>query len=347
MTRKANATMNTNTTNTTNNNVAEVILSALSPEARSVIEQHYEGKVRSAIAQQISGALPVVAAPVAKPTVRNTSGNTKKVPADVVTRGRQHTADGRTTSQWIRDFDSKNPNTPAADVVAAAAKEGLNIAPALVYNVRQNVRNSQTNASAGTAAKVRKDVNNVAKLPVAVGTRGRQHAADGRTASQWIRDFDAQNPNSSADNVVAAAAKDGLNIAASLVYNVRQNVRNSQKTAAAAPAPRNLAIVAPVASAPEAVVTPAPVAVTVEETPVTVVEAVPPPVATPVVAAPVEEPAPAPAADVPAPAEDDAAKKAAKKAAMEANLAKARAARKTNAAKAAEAVAAAEKKSAK
>ena len=57
--------------------------------------------------------------------------------------------DGRTASQVIRDFDEKYEEVqPAADVVAHCAKLGLEVAPALVYNVRQNVKKAAAAAEA-------------------------------------------------------------------------------------------------------------------------------------------------------------------------------------------------------
>ena len=59
----------------------------------------------------------------------------------------------------------------------------------------------------------------------------RQRTADGRSASQFIRDCD---DSMSAKDVVAKAAEAGLNVKASLVYNVRhQAVRKTAEKAAA------------------------------------------------------------------------------------------------------------------
>ena len=59
----------------------------------------------------------------------------------------------------------------------------------------------------------------------------RQRTADGRSASQFIRDCD---DSMSAKDVVAKAAEAGLTVKASLVYNVRhQAVRKTAEKAAA------------------------------------------------------------------------------------------------------------------
>jgi hypothetical protein len=61
-----------------------------------------------------------------------------------------------------------------------------------------------------------------------VGGAARQRTNDGtnRSASQFIRDFDAANPDANAKDVCAKASEVGLTIEPSLVYNVRQLVRN-------------------------------------------------------------------------------------------------------------------------
>ena len=69
--------------------------------------------------------------------------------------------DGRTASQVCRDFDAKytakhGDEAPAAEVVAACAKLGLEIAPSLVYNVRQNVKKAAAAAAAASKKATKK-----------------------------------------------------------------------------------------------------------------------------------------------------------------------------------------------
>jgi hypothetical protein len=97
----------------------ETILSTLSPEAASVLENHF----RQRFVSELSAGLPGNAKPAKR------SGQKASV--------RQRTADGRSASQFIRDCDD---NLSAKDVVAKAAEAGLTVKESLVYNVRQQAR---------------------------------------------------------------------------------------------------------------------------------------------------------------------------------------------------------------
>jgi len=84
------------------------------------------------------------------------SGRAKAAKAEPTPRAKAK--DGRTASQVCRDFDAKytakhGADAPAAEVVAHCAKHGLEIAPSLVYNVRQNVKKAAEAAKASKKAK--------------------------------------------------------------------------------------------------------------------------------------------------------------------------------------------------
>jgi hypothetical protein len=66
---------------------------------------------------------------------------------------RQKTKDGRSASQVVRDFDSKYPGRPAADVISHCAKLGLDVAPSLIYNVRQNIKKAKKTSKKKTGKK--------------------------------------------------------------------------------------------------------------------------------------------------------------------------------------------------
>jgi len=104
----------------------ESILSTLSPEAASVLENHYRQQIASELAAGIVGS--------AKPVKRASKAAKKAGPV------RQKTSDGRSASQFIRDCDAANPDISAKDVCAKAAEAGLNVNAPLVYNVRQLAR---------------------------------------------------------------------------------------------------------------------------------------------------------------------------------------------------------------
>jgi hypothetical protein len=82
-------------------------------------------------------------------------------------------------------------------------------------------------ASSPSTSKPRRTAGSV------VGGAARQRTNDGteRSASQFIRDCDAANPDISAKEVCLKAAEVGLSIETSLVYNVRQLARKKSEAA--------------------------------------------------------------------------------------------------------------------
>lgn len=102
------------------------------------------------------GAAVEVAAPVKRGPGR--PRKTEESAEKKERKPRATTKDGRTASQVVRDFDEKyfekhGELSPAADVIAACEKLGLTVAPALVYNVRQNVKKAEEAAAAAAEAE--------------------------------------------------------------------------------------------------------------------------------------------------------------------------------------------------
>jgi hypothetical protein len=124
----------------------ESILSTLSPEAASVLENHY----RQQFVSELSAGLPSKPAR-GRPKASGTPGKKSRGP------NRQKTNDGtdRSASQFIRDCDAANSDISAKDVCVKAAEVGLSIEPSLVYNVRQQARKKA--ASGGADAKAKAD----------------------------------------------------------------------------------------------------------------------------------------------------------------------------------------------
>lgn len=103
------------------------------------------------------GAAVEVAAPVKRGPGRPRK-TTEESAEKKERKPRATTKDGRTASQVVRDFDEKyfekhGELSPAADVIAACEKLGLTVAPALVYNVRQNVKKAEEAAAAAAEAE--------------------------------------------------------------------------------------------------------------------------------------------------------------------------------------------------
>ncbi len=117
------------------------ILSTLSSDAAEALRQHYRAEATAKIVADITGEKP--AAPRRAATA--VKAETKKG------QNRQHTADGRSASQFIRDCGE---DMSAKDVVETAAKEGLIIETSLVYNVRAQAKKKAEDAvNAEEAAK--------------------------------------------------------------------------------------------------------------------------------------------------------------------------------------------------
>lgn len=129
---------------------AEVILSTLSSETVDVLRTHF----LSEAAATLTSGLNSTAEPA--PSRGRPKGSTTK------RRGRgktQVTNDGteRNSSQFIRECKD---SMSAAEVVEAATEVGLNIAPALVYNVRANAKKKAEAASDEKAEAAKKEETN-------------------------------------------------------------------------------------------------------------------------------------------------------------------------------------------
>ena len=104
------------------------ILSTLSSDAAEALRQHYRAEATAEIVAGLTGGEKPAAPRRAATAVK---AETKRG------QNRQHTADGRSASQFIRDCGEE---LSAKDVVEAASKVGLTIEASLVYNVRAQAK---------------------------------------------------------------------------------------------------------------------------------------------------------------------------------------------------------------
>jgi hypothetical protein len=145
----------------------ENILSSFSPETKSALENHFKGSFLATMTSAIGMSAPKAAvaaveevqapakrgpgrppkAAVVVPTKKgpgrpagskNKKG--KKAAAKSEPTARATGKNGLTASETIRRYDAKHADAAVADVVAYCAKQNLEVAPALVYNVRANLK---------------------------------------------------------------------------------------------------------------------------------------------------------------------------------------------------------------
>jgi hypothetical protein len=153
-------------TNTATNLTAAAVLATLSREAKQVIEADIRNRVdagvkvgvEAGLAKQAKALVSTITAQLttgvetpkkdkAKSVKKEPKEKTDKAAKREINRGK--TDDGKSYSQWVRDFDIKNPGDgsglPAKTVVEEAKKAGLEIKDekkfgSLIYNVRKNAR---------------------------------------------------------------------------------------------------------------------------------------------------------------------------------------------------------------
>jgi hypothetical protein len=186
---------------TAQTNVAQNFLGAVAPSTQLALKNHFlveglESIFKKEIAQQLMSSLgETTEVPMGDPDTSTTinapakkrgrpagsnNKNTKDKPATDKTpkapKGkkvkkaltRQRTEDGLTASELIRRYDSKHTTDdgslpPAANVVAHCAKQGIEIQPSLVHNVRQGVAKK----AAAAEAEAKKAERAKAKIKVA------------------------------------------------------------------------------------------------------------------------------------------------------------------------------------
>lgn len=110
---------------------AENVLSTLSPEARTALEQHY----RQQVASEIASGLVAPKAAKGRRTVSKEEGGVNK-------------------SEFIRSCED---NLSANEVVAKAKEQGIEISPALVYNVRKNAKKAEARSADAEAEAKRQE----------------------------------------------------------------------------------------------------------------------------------------------------------------------------------------------
>ena len=178
----------------TNNINASSVLETLHPATVKALEGLYFHKFVAAMSSTIGSApaaadetgIDTIEQPVKRPKVSNRvvgtparrgrpagsknkpkvtdeveEVDTKKAKKDLGPSGRASkrvtAQDGRTASQVIRDYDAKNPEANANDVVDYCHSLGLkNVVPANVYNVRQNLKKAAEAEEKAAKAEARK-----------------------------------------------------------------------------------------------------------------------------------------------------------------------------------------------
>lgn len=182
--------------NTSNNINAATVLNSLSSESVIALENHYRSQILSTLTATLG-------APTGSPAIVDDNKVVVEAPAK---RG--------------RPAGSKNKK---ADEAEAPVKRGPG---------RPAGSKNKEKAEVGPSGRAK-------AAKAAAGPTPRAKAKDGRSASQVVRDFDEKynakhEEEAQASLVVAHCEKLGLEIAPSLVYNVRQNVKKAAAEAAKA-----------------------------------------------------------------------------------------------------------------
>lgn len=168
--RKGKPYIMTNTTNAT------AILSTLSHSAQNTLRQYFVAQLIDSLTSTIDTKKPrAVATPAAAaveaPAPKRSPGRPRTVKEDtaqpVTVSKRERTANGQTASQVIREYDAAHPGVTAAEVVSHCRSVGLlKVVPALVYNVRQNLKKAEATAEEVVPAAPKKE--KAVKAPAAV-----------------------------------------------------------------------------------------------------------------------------------------------------------------------------------
>jgi hypothetical protein len=121
---------------------------------------------------------------------------------------------GVNKSAAVREYMKDHPGASANEVAEALGQQGINISPALVYNVRANDNKKQ--AGSNGAAK-----------------RGRsaKGAAHGSKADAIREAFNRLGPSSRARDIIADLAKQGMEVTSAHVSNVRARMESEGKSA--------------------------------------------------------------------------------------------------------------------
>ncbi|MCK9567490.1 hypothetical protein M0R72_00910 [Candidatus Pacearchaeota archaeon] len=180
--------------NTSKNINAAAVLDSLSPQSVAALESHFRNEILSTLTATLGSPIAAVATATAVADTSDDSSPVKRGP------GRP-----RKNPEKVEEPAKRGPGRPAGSKNKAKADIGP----------------SGRAKAAKAAAKA-----------AAAGPTPRIRLADGRTASQVIRDFDEKyntkhEEEAQASLVVAHCAKLGLEIKPSLVYNCRQNVKKA------------------------------------------------------------------------------------------------------------------------
>ncbi len=164
-----------------------------------------------------------------KPPTKAVKRTAKKAPEDASAAASEKAApavEGKLTkTSFVLSFPAE---TPAKDVVAAGAAQGISLSEKGVYKTRYLARAKGSKTPKATVKAAARPAM-AAKAPRKPGKRG---PGDG-SGSAFIR---SQPATMKASEVVAAAAKAGITITAGLVYSVRQAAKKKAGKAPSTPA---------------------------------------------------------------------------------------------------------------
>jgi hypothetical protein len=201
----------------TNNINASSVLETLHPATVKALEGLYFQKFVSAMSSTI-GVTPVVSEP---------GSETNDIAQPVKRQGRPKGSKNKVVETPVK----KGPGRPAGSKNKAKDDE--------------EVETKKAKKDLGPSGR--------AKATASATVGKRVLTKDGRTASQVIRDYDDENPEAKANDVVEHCHSLGLkNVVPANVYNVRQNLKKAAEAAAEAKAARKAAKEAKAAEAEKA-----------------------------------------------------------------------------------------------
>src|SRR5687768_840143 len=114
----------------------------------------------------------------------------------------------------VRDYQSKNPNATATEIVAALKEQGIEVSPAIVYNLRSTANKSG-------AKRGRKPASTSASSNGAAEQGGKSKAV--RDA---VRELGRKTPTK---EIIEHLSRKGVNVSVALVSNVKSRMKPGRK----------------------------------------------------------------------------------------------------------------------
>jgi len=123
-------------------------------------------------------------------------------------------------SQIIREFVKKNPNSSVPEVVAALAKNGVEVSKNHVYIVISKMKEKKQQKRAEKAAAAPSSNGSISKNGLASGKAPSKSSA--------IHDVLKENRHLTANEVVSALAEKGISVTDGLVYFVKGQMKGKR-----------------------------------------------------------------------------------------------------------------------